>query len=46
LVWGLVKDTLDATKDLTGELGDIKDDEEMLAVIDKGTHQGGSVGSL
>lgn len=46
LVWGLVKDTLGATKDLTGELGDIKDDEEMLAVIDKGTHQGGSVGSL
>nr|AAQ04818.1 3'(2'),5'-bisphosphate nucleotidase [Tuber borchii] len=46
LVWGLVKDTLDATKDLTGELGDIKDDEEMLAVIDKGTHQGGSVGRI
>ncbi|RPA96658.1 3(2),5-bisphosphate nucleotidase HAL2 [Choiromyces venosus 120613-1] len=46
LVWGLVKDTLDATKELTAELGKIKDDEEMLAVIDKGTHQGGSVGRI
>ncbi|CAZ83324.1 unnamed protein product [Tuber melanosporum] len=46
LVWGLVKDTLDATKDLTSELGDIKDSEEMLAVIDRGTHQGGAVGRI
>ncbi|PWW80774.1 3(2),5-bisphosphate nucleotidase HAL2 [Tuber magnatum] len=46
LVWGLVKDTLEATKDLTNELGDIKDEEGMLATIDKGKHQGGSVGRI
>ncbi|CUS13029.1 unnamed protein product [Tuber aestivum] len=46
LVWGLVQDSLEATKDQTSELGDIRDDEEMLAAIDKGNHQGGSVGRI
>jgi 3'(2'), 5'-bisphosphate nucleotidase len=45
-VWNVVRETLDESAALDVELGGIKDEEEMMALIDKGTHEGGGVGSL
>lgn len=44
-VWDLVKSAIEESRDLSDSIGAIEDTEEMLALIDRGSHEGGSVGS-
>lgn len=44
-VWDLVRSAIEDTKALEDELGSVKDVEEMLTLIDRGNHAGGSAGS-
>lgn len=44
-VWDLVKRAIEESSDLSDRIGTIKDPEEMLALIDRGSHEGGSIGS-
>lgn len=46
LVWGLVKEAIENSNSYSGEIGTIKDDTEMMALIDKGNHEGGSFGRI
>lgn len=44
-VWDLVRSAIEESSDLSDRIGIIEDTEEMLALIDRGSHEGGSVGS-
>ncbi|KAI5778410.1 hypothetical protein EDC01DRAFT_674168 [Geopyxis carbonaria] len=46
LVWGLVKDTIEESKNLENEIGLVKDEEEMLQMIDRGNSEGGAFGRI
>lgn len=43
-VWRLVQSAVDDSAALTADIGAVKDAEEMMALIDLGNHEGGSVG--
>ncbi|KAF8466606.1 hypothetical protein BDZ91DRAFT_724650 [Kalaharituber pfeilii] len=43
-LWGYIKEVLDEGKISEEELGTIKDEEEMMNLIDKGNHAGGRTG--
>lgn len=44
-VWDLVRSAIEESSDLSDRIGIIENTEEMLALIDRGSHEGGSVGS-
>lgn len=44
-VWDLVRSAIKESSDLNDRIGTIEDTEEMLTLIDRGSHEGGPVGS-
>ncbi|KAF8244100.1 3(2),5-bisphosphate nucleotidase HAL2 [Wilcoxina mikolae CBS 423.85] len=46
LVWDLVRNAVEESKGLSDEIGTIKDDGEMMDLIDRGNHEGGASGRI
>lgn len=46
LVWALVRDTVEESQELSADIGAIKDEAEMMDLIDRGNHPGGASGRL
>lgn len=44
LVWQLVRDTVEESQELSDEIGAVKDETEMMDLIDRGSHAGGASG--
>jgi len=46
LVWSLVNDAVEESKSYSGDIGTIKDDKEMMNLIDRGNSEGGASGRI
>lgn len=46
LVWNLARKAVEDSTELSGDIGSIKDAEEMMSLIDRGNSMGGNKGRL